>query len=455
MADRMIVVTKTAIMAIGDATRYSQTVPDRASNQPTRGPPKDNLMKQTKRIFGHLGILLCGGLLAGTAHGQPSVSVGVRVAPLAVVLPSVEIHAVSDFYEPLTSHGRWEVIGGHGRVWIPGGVETDWRPYSDGYWQYTDAGWYWASNEPWAWATYHYGRWDVSPQFGWFWVPQTQWSPAWVSWHSGGGYIGWAPLYPAATFARSGSMEIDMRVISPRAFVFVQERQFLQPVRRATVVVHNTTIINQTVNITNTKIVNNTVINGGPTTPVIERISGQKLQAVPARELRHKEETAVAARQRAPAAPGGKKVSAPVPSDPGAGGKNPPVAPATPPVLKPAPPTRTTATPVAPVTPAPPLIHKPVVPPHHPPPPLPRKPEAPGERPKPTPIAPPLKPELKPDNTRPPAVKVPTQPKIEKPEKPGLPTDRKGPPGTPEPPPEKEKGRPKPGDKDHEKKPKE
>ena len=423
-----------------------------------RRQPKKNSMKQTRRTLWHLGVLLYGGLLASTTYGQPSVSVGVRVAPLALVLPTVEIHTVSDFYEPLTTHGRWEVVGRHGRVWIPGGVETDWRPYSDGYWQHTDAGWYWASSEPWAWATYHSGRWDVSPQFGWFWVPQTQWSPAWVSWHSGGGYIGWAPLYPAATFARGGSMEIDMRVISPRAFVFVQERQFLQPVRRSTVVIHNPTIINQTVNITNARIVNHTVFNGGPSTPVIERVSGQKLQAVPARELRHKEETAVVARQRTPAAAGGKMVSAPVHSETGAGGKNPPVTPATPQVHKPAPPTRGTVTPVAPLipaAPATPLIRKPVAPPHNPGPPIPKQPEAPGERPNPAPIAPPHKPKLKPDNTRPPTIKEPTQPRIEKTEKSAPTAERKSPAGTPEKPSEKEKGGPKPGEKDHEKKPKE
>ena len=167
-------------------------------------------------------------------------------------------------------------------------------------------------------------------------------------------------------------MEIDTRVISPRAFVFVEERRFHEPVRRSTVVVHNTTIINQTVNITNTKIVNNTVINGGPATSVMERASGTRLQPVPARELRHKEETAAVARPRTPAAPGEKKVSAPVHSETGGNGKSTPIAPAPPQVQKPGPITRVPSAPVAPVTP-----------------PAPKKPEAPSERPKPAPIAPP------------------------------------------------------------------
>jgi hypothetical protein len=210
----------------------------------------------------------------------------------------VSIRTEDDFYEPLSPYGRWEVVGAYGRCWIPGRVEANWRPYSNGYWQRTDAGWYWASDEPWAWATYHYGRWDLSAQLGWYWVPQTQWAPAWVSWHSGGGYVGWAPLYPSARFARSGSLEMDVRVISPRAYVFVEERHFLEPVRRSAVVVNNTTIINKTVNITNIKVVNNTVINEGPRTQIIEQASGQKVQAVPVRELRRKQEAEVVARQR-------------------------------------------------------------------------------------------------------------------------------------------------------------
>ena len=380
-------------------------------------------MNRTRPSADKFGTMVCAMLLGYAAYGQPSVSV-------EVVFPAVEIHAASDFYEPLTPHGRWEVVGAYGRCWIPVGVDADWRPYSDGYWQYTDVGWYWASNEPWAWATYHYGRWDMSPQFGWYWMPQTQWSPAWVSWHSGGGYIGWAPLYPSATFTRSGFIEIDRSVISPRAYVFVEEGRFLQPVRRSTVVVHNTTIINQTVNITNIKIVNNTVINGGPATPVIEKASGRKVQAVPARELRHREETAVVAKQRTPAPTNDKKVPAPMRGEAATGAKSPPVAP------------------------VPPPIHKPAAPAQEPAAPAPKKHEVPSEKPKPVPGAP----TLKPDGNRPPQVKVkePTQPKIERPERPGTPPpDRQVPPTVPEKPGEKEKGGPKPGDKDHEKKPKE
>jgi Family of unknown function (DUF6600) len=228
---------------------------------------KKNSMNTIKHIIGKFGIVLCSVLLGCATYGQVSVSVG------------VEIRAESDFYEPLAPHGEWVVVGSYGRCWRPGHIDRDWRPYSEGYWQRTDAGWYWVSDEPWAWATYHYGRWNFTDQYGWYWVPQTVWAPAWVSWHSGGGYIGWAPLYPSG-----------VRVISPQAYVFVEERHFTEPVRRSTVVVNNTTIINKT------------VINEAPATAAVEKASGRKVQAVPVQELRHKQEAAFVAKQKTPTA---------------------------------------------------------------------------------------------------------------------------------------------------------
>src|ERR1043166_1756563 len=158
-------------------------------------------MNETKssanKIGWKLNTLLMGALvwvLVGCAsHREHARYRGTQYEPSPQVETSyVGIRSESDFYEPLSPYGRWEIVGSYGRCWIPGRVDSDWRPYSNGYWQRTDAGWYWASDEPWGWATYHYGRWDLSPSFGWYWVPQTQWAPAWVSWHQGGGYVGWA-----------------------------------------------------------------------------------------------------------------------------------------------------------------------------------------------------------------------------------------------------------------------
>jgi hypothetical protein len=211
------------------------------------------------------------------------------LACVASALPKARGDDVSiDFFYNNLSGGNWIEVGDYGYGWQPDIAVSDpnWRPYSDGYWAYTDYGWTWISYEDFGWATYHYGRWDMNAEFGWFWVPQIVWAPAWVSWHEGGGYVGWAPLSPAG--------RIDVAVIGPR-IVFVEERRFLEPVRIKTVVVNNTTIINKT------------VINKGPETVVIEKASGKKIQPVQVTELRHKEEAAVVVKQGAPKATSEKK----------------------------------------------------------------------------------------------------------------------------------------------------
>jgi hypothetical protein len=206
----------------------------------------------------------------------------------------VEIRTEGDFYEPLSPYGRWEVVGSYGRCWIPDRVGADWGPYEDGYWRLTDDGWYWESTEPWGWATYHYGRWDSDPRYGWFWVPQTRWGPAWVSWRHGGGYTGWAPMGPTGRAAERH----DRRGSHDGAYVFVEDRQFLEPVRHQTVVV-NTTVINRA------------VIDERPSTAAIERASGRKVQATPARDLRRNAEAAIKTKHVQPEAPEARRAQPP------------------------------------------------------------------------------------------------------------------------------------------------
>jgi hypothetical protein len=77
-------------------------------------------------------------------------------------------------------------------------------------------------------------------------------------------------------------------------------------------VIVNRTVINKTVNITKTHVVNKTVINEGPQTAVIEKASGRKVQAVPVRELRTKEEAQVVAKHPTPTSTSEKAVQTPV-----------------------------------------------------------------------------------------------------------------------------------------------
>src|SRR2546430_8190124 len=265
-------------------------------------------MKTAKRSTRNVGFVLGSALVlaltgcttyveqepARTVYGSPPPE-----TPAAPVEPPVVvIQTENDFYEPLSPYGSRVIVGAYGRCWRPARVETGWRPYCDGHWQRTDAGWYWASNEPWGWATYHYGRWDWSVEFGWIGVPHTQWAPAWVSWRQGAGYVGWAPLPPSARIGTRGNVGVRETALAAHAFVFVSEQRLLEPVRSTTVIVNNPTVINQTVNITKVQVVNKTVINEGPRPEIIERRSGRKIEAVPVQELRRSEERQIASRQR-------------------------------------------------------------------------------------------------------------------------------------------------------------
>lgn len=349
----------------------------------TKSSERDQNMKATNRCLTWAGLILWSGLaiaLTGcrthVVHErtrtvylpppQPPPAVvhvaslpapqppPVIVTPPPAPAPVVVIRSATDFYEPLARHGRWVVVGSYGHSWIPAGVPAGWRPYAHGYWQHTDAGWYWMSDEPWGWATYHYGRWDWHTQHGWIWVPHTQWAPAWVSWREGAGYVGWAPLRPSTAMGVGISTVQYEPAFASRAYVFVEHRRMLEPVRPTTVVVNNTTIINQTVNLTNVKVVNETVINAGPRPEVIERASGRKVQAVPAHEFRRREEVAATTRQRNLPAVADKKAEPPTRTEPQTA-PPPTVAPRNPPVIENpavvATPRQTPATPARPTAP--------------------------------------------------------------------------------------------------------
>jgi len=192
--------------------------------------------------------------------------------------------SISVFDGPLGQCGHWVDRPGYGRCWHPAYVSSDWRPYCEGYWLWTDGGWYWVSDEQWAWATYHYGRWVDDPYYGWVWVPDTEWAPSWVSWREGGGYVGWAPLGPSGR----GVVAYNRRAGSD-GYVVVEERRFLEPVRRSTLIV-------------NRPVVSLAVIGRGPETAVIERASGRKMQAVPVRQLRSRDEAKFVSRHPTPPA---------------------------------------------------------------------------------------------------------------------------------------------------------
>lgn len=106
-------------------------------------------------------------------------------------LPREVVHYAAD----LEAHGNWFYYDEfRSWAWRPTVVVSGWAPYRHGRWVYTYGGWSWVSRSPWGWATSHYGRWHHVPARGWVWFPGRVYSPGWVSWHVGGGYVGWSPL---------------------------------------------------------------------------------------------------------------------------------------------------------------------------------------------------------------------------------------------------------------------
>jgi len=94
--------------------------------------------------------------------------------------------------DDLDEHGRWVYVSGIGQAWRPY-ASAGWRPFYNGYWQNRFGCLTWVSYDPWGWGTYHYGRWAYDPVYGWVWLPGSGYSPAWVYWMYGSGYVGWAP----------------------------------------------------------------------------------------------------------------------------------------------------------------------------------------------------------------------------------------------------------------------
>src|SRR3954468_13074702 len=191
--------------------------------------------------------------------------IALAAAVLALLFPALQnAEARTDvsidfFYDNLSDGGSWIEVGDYGYCWQPTVAvsNTSWRPYSDGYWAYTDLGWTWISYEDFGWATYHYGRWIRLRGRGWVWVPGREWGPAWVSWRTGGDYVGWAPL-PARTvdeYVDEGSPitgHVDVAFDIGRAYYnFVDVRYIGEPVLRERIFEanQNVTYIRDTVNV--------------------------------------------------------------------------------------------------------------------------------------------------------------------------------------------------------------
>jgi hypothetical protein len=181
---------------------------------------------------------------------------------------------VTMFYDSLAPYGEWLWVEPYGWVWSPSGVDVSWRPYTDGSWAYTDCGWTWVSDAPWGWAPYHYGRWFFHEHRGWCWVPDRVWGPAWVSWHFGDAWCGWAPLPPGIGW----EARVDWDPFIPAfGWCFVGRGDFLRPHLREHIVLaaRNVTLLRETRNVTRFEIRDRRVINNSISAKEIERFTGR------------------------------------------------------------------------------------------------------------------------------------------------------------------------------------
>jgi Family of unknown function (DUF6600)/FecR protein len=143
---------------------------------------------------------------------------------------------LSDYEAVLDENGEWTYLPPYGNVWVPNGVDEDWRPYYDGRWTWLPlSGWTWWPYESWGWPTFHYGRWHWGVDFGWYWIPMDMWGPAWVNWWWDDWYFGWAPLsywgYPGVWLggAYYGNYYGPYYPVGSRALTVVRRDQLRDP----------------------------------------------------------------------------------------------------------------------------------------------------------------------------------------------------------------------------------
>lgn len=238
-----------------------------------------------------------GGLVLATLVTLCAVSQANRACAQVDFSLNVNIQSPSDFYDPLAQYGAWVNIPQYGRCWRPTAVPPDWRPYTIGHWEWTDAGWYWVSDEPWAWACYHYGQWVMDPFYGWVWLPGTQWAPAWVTWREAPDYIGWAPCGPGGV------------VLGATPFLFVDVHHFHDRLQPGEFVYNDPRILGRSRVVggfqTETRdwggARRRIAVNKGPDLAPIERATGSRFVQRPVREV---------ARQTSPPASEGRSPGA-------------------------------------------------------------------------------------------------------------------------------------------------
>jgi len=203
----------------------------------------------------------------------------------------------SFFYDQLAPYGQWLWIDPYGWVWSPNNVAAGWRPYADGHWVYADCGWTWVSDLEWGWAPFHYGRWFFHEHRGWCWVPGSEWSPAWVAWHWGDDWCGWAPMPPRVAWDTFSDWDA---VIPAFGWCFVEHGDFGRRQLKAHIalVARNVTLLVATRNVTRFEVRDRGVVNLSITAEQVEKATGRTVRRFQIAEVNSPGETRGALRGR-------------------------------------------------------------------------------------------------------------------------------------------------------------
>lgn len=184
--------------------------------------------------------------------------------------------SLQTFYDELSPYGTWISDPEYGYVWRPDVDQKEFRPYySNGRWAMTEYGNTWVSDYDWGWAPFHYGRWIHNRYNRWVWIPGTVWGPAWVSWRSGGGHYGWAPLGPSINI----NINIGRPYVTPEYYWnFIPVRNIYHNNYPRYYSGRNKVYIQNTVIINNTYVRNNHTYYSGPRAEDVRRATNQEVK---------------------------------------------------------------------------------------------------------------------------------------------------------------------------------
>ncbi len=218
-----------ALTAARIARKYVGRSSERAENGSGVGIAATARMRTRTPLF--FALALAGCYVQGQTQvgGWEPTPVAAPVAEVDVDADDTDPTALATFRPALDPYGVWVEDATFGVVWVPATtvVGVGFSPYvTHGHWAYTSEGYYWVSDFAWGWGPFHYGRWVWSDGYGWVWIPGARYSPAWVEWRSGNGYMGWGPAYPHYGWRGGAAVTITLGVTP---FVFVHSHHFFHP----------------------------------------------------------------------------------------------------------------------------------------------------------------------------------------------------------------------------------